>query len=178
LHSATSYDIKQRQIGQARVSLLAIHSPPLLDLPQDRKDVHRSATFLVEGVSRTCSHQFVRHRLGSFSQESQRYVDLAKGDWQAVIPPAIAENPEALVTLNAAWQADEDAYAELRALGIRKEDARFLLPNATETRFVVTMSMFGWKDFLCQRDTKKAQWEIRGVAQMVRDMLQEVGFAD
>ena len=479
LHSATSYDIKQRQIGQARVSLLAIHSPPLFDLPQERKDVHRSATFLVEGVSRTCSHQFVRHRLGSFclsgdtivpsfrrsnrgsgkkwtmktlhewssdpsrkgriplirlrgmndrgelipvrikkiicsgtqpvyrvstesgrqikatmnhqfstpdgwrklsdisvgdtvwangvpayknedyirqrylventerkvlaaelgvsdatlgkwiakfrlqkpkrlypnrqpgygkkgmfseqdkeaisqrmtgagnhrwkdeqigdsggrlranrmyladqcsrcgsthrvqrhhrdvnpknnspeniailcelchkaehhgqvvmtvfrdrvtsiefagneitydieidhechnfvangfvvhnSQESQRYVDLAKGDWQAVIPPAIAENPEALATLNAAWQADEEAYAKLRSLGIRKEDARFLLPNAAETRFVVTMSMFGWKDFLRQRDTKKAQWEIRVVAQMVRDMLQEVGFAD
>lgn len=112
------------------------------------------------------------------SQESQRYVDLAKGDWQAVIPPAIAENPEALVTLNAAWQADEDAYAKLRALGIRKEDARFLLPNAAETRFVVTMSMFGWKDFLYQRDTKKAQWEIRAVAQMARGMLQEVGFAD
>ena len=95
-----------------------------------------------------------------------------------MIPPAIAENPEALATLNAAWQADEEAYAKLRSLGIRKEDARFLLPNAAETRFVVTMSMFGWKDFLYQRDTKKAQWEIRSVAQMVRGILQEVGFAD
>ena len=178
LHSATSYDIKQRQIGQARVSLLAIHNPPLFDLPQDRKDVHRSATFLVEGVSRTCSHQFVRHRLGSFSQASQRYIDLAKGDWQAVIPPAIAENPVALATLNEFWELAEGKYAKLRSLGIRKEDARFLLPNAAETRFVVTMSMFGWKDFLYQRDTKKAQWEIRAVAQMVRGMLQEVGFAD
>ncbi len=178
LHSATSYDIKQRQIGQARVSLLAIHNPPLLDLPQDRRDVHRSATFLVEGVSRTCSHQFVRHRLGSFSQESQRYVDLAKGGWQAVIPPAIAENPEASAALSEFWEMAEKKYAQLRALGIRKEDARFLLPNATETRFVVTMSMFGWKDFLRQRDTKKAQWEIHAVAQMVRGLLQEVGFAD
>ena len=129
-------------------------------------------------MSRTCSHQFVRHRLGSFSQASQRYIDLAKGDWQAVIPPAIAENPVALATLNEFWELAEGKYAELRALGIRKEDARFLLPNAAETRFVVTMSMFGWKDFLYQRDAKKAQWEIRAVAQMVRGMLQEVGFAD
>jgi len=178
LHSAMSYDVKQRQAGQARVSLLAIHSPPVFDLLQERKDAHRSATFLVEGVSRTCSHQFVRHRLGSFSQESQRYVDLAKGGWQAVIPPAIAENPGALAALSEFWGLAEEKYAQLRSLGIRKEDARFLLPNATETRFVVTMSMFGWKDFLRQRDTKKAQWEIHAVAQMVRGLLREVGFAD
>ena len=95
-----------------------------------------------------------------------------------MIPPAIAENPVALATLNEFWELAEGKYAELRALGIRKEDARFLLPNAAETRFVVTMSVFGWKDFLRQRDTKKAQWEIHSIAQMVRGMLQEVGFAD
>jgi thymidylate synthase (FAD) len=173
-----SYDSRQRQTGQSRVTLLAINATPVDSLPPERKDAHRSATFLVEGVSRTCSHQFVRHRLASFSQESQRYVDLAKGEWNAVVPPAIAENPKALAVMTALWSASEAAYAELRDLGIRKEDARFLLPNAAETRFVVTMPMDGWKHFLDLRDTKAAQWEIRNVAKMVRELLRDVGFAD
>lgn len=159
----------------AKVALLALHNPSLLRKVFDpaRADLHRSATFLVDGISRACSHQFVRHRLGSFSQESQRYVDLVKGSWQPVIPPAILDNAEAVQTLKTTWEQIEQAYAKLRALGIRKEDARFLLPNATETRFVVTMSLAGWKHFLSLRDDKPAQWEIRAVAATIRQMLHE-----
>lgn len=173
--SGTSYNIQPRQIGRAKVALLALHVPNVADLPADRHDLHRSATFLIEGISRTCSHQFVRHRLGSFSQESQRYVDLEKGGWSAVIPPAIAANPAALEIMNEFWQIAEEKYEQLRELGIRKEDARFLLPNAAETRFVVTLSLAGWKHFLALREPKAAQWEIRNVAKMVRGLLTEVG---
>lgn len=167
----------------AKVALLALHDPPLLrkldgEKAAERADLHRSATFLVDGVSRACSHQFVRHRLGSFSQESQRYVDLVKGGWRPVIPPAILDSEEAAQTVKQTWEQIEQAYIKLRLLGIRKEDARFLLPNATETRFVVTMSMAGWKHFLSLRDDKAAQWEIRAVAATIRQVLHEAGLIE
>lgn len=110
------------------------------------------------------------------SQESQRYVDLEKGGWSAIVPPSIAENPDALAVLDGFWGDAEVAYAKLRDLGIRKEDARFILPNAAETRLVVTMSLSGWQHFISLRDDKSAQWEIRHVAQMVKEMLAEAGF--
>ena len=109
------------QEGPMRVTLLGYTQPSneddglLLD--------HGSATFLFEGISRTCTHQLVRHRLASFSQESQRYVDLAKGDWSAIVPPPVAENEAARAVLDEFWTLAEDKYAELRKLGIRKEDA-------------------------------------------------------
>ena len=167
----------------AKVALLALHSPPLLRKLDGvdataHADLHRSATFLVDGVSRACSHQFVRHRLGSFSQESQRYVDLVKGGWKPVIPPAILDNEEATQMVKQTWEQIEQAYIKLRSLGIRKEDARFLLPNATETRFVVTMSLAGWKHFLSLRDDKAAQWEIRAVAATIRQMMHEANLYD
>ena len=136
---------------------------PVEGVPEPEK--HGSATFLIEGVSRTCSHQIVRHRLASFSQESQRYVSLEKGGWSAVVPPAMAANPEAKAVLDAAWDDLQQAYARLRELGIRKEDARFLLPNAAETKLVMTLHFPGLRHFLWLRLDKAAQWEIRQVAQ-------------
>lgn len=158
-----------RCAGQARVTLVATHLP---ETPEGISEwtmlAHASVTFLVEGVSRSLSHQFVRHRLGSFSQESQRYVDLSKGGWSAIVPPAIRDNPEAAAIMQAHWDAAEEAYRALRDLGIRKEDARFLLPNATETRFLVTMSLAGWRHFCALRAIDKAaQWEIRAVGMAI-----------
>ena len=98
-----------------------------------------AATFLIEGISRACSHQLVRHRLASFGQESQRYVDMDKGSWQPVIPPAIQENKEAGQIYDYAWRTLRQSYRDLRELSIRKEDARFLLPNAAETRMVISV---------------------------------------
>jgi len=132
---------------------------------------HGAATFLFEGISRACTHQLVRHRLGSFSQESQRYVDLSKGSWRAIVPPAIAANPLAIVEMDEFWQMAEQKYRRLRELGIRKEDARFLLPNAAETRIVTTMNFAGWKHFLDLRLDKAAQWEIRALAEDVQILL-------
>ena len=136
---------------------------------------HGSACFLFEGISRACTHQLVRHRLASFSQESQRYVDLNKGGWSAVIPPRVAHNEEARALLDRSWDGLQETYRALRGLGIRKEDARFLLPNATETRIVTTMNFAAWSHFLWLRAVDKAaQWEIRAMGQEVLRMLYAV----
>lgn len=167
--------VEPRQHGQSKVAMLAAHNPARFYAVRNAVE-HCAATFMIEGVSRTLTHQLVRHRLGNFSMESQRYVDLEKGGWSAIVPPSIAENPDALAVLDGFWGEAEVAYAKLRDLGIRKEDARFILPNAAETRLVVTMSLSGWRHFISLRDDKAAQWEIRHVAQMVKEMLAEAGF--
>ena len=143
-----------------RVTLLGC--VPAGSIPEPEK--HGSATFLIEGISRSCSHQIVRHRLASFSQESQRYVSLEKGGWQAVVPPAFRDLPEAEQVLSQAWEDLQVAYTRLRALGVRKEDARFLLPNAAETKLVMTMNFAALRHFFWLRIDKAAQWEVREVA--------------
>lgn len=162
--------LRPTQDDPMRVTLLGF-TQPLLDDPALLVD-HGSATFLFEGISRACTHQLVRHRLASFSQESQRYVDLSRGGWQAVVPEAVANQPEAMAELEEFWRIAEDKYAKLRHLGIRKEDARFLLPNAAETRIVTTMNFAAWSHFLWLRavDTA-AQWEIRTMGQRALAML-------
>lgn len=159
--------------GQMRVTLLGYTQPALEDPAQLLH--HGSATFLFEGISRTCTHQLVRHRLGSFSQESQRYVDLNKGAWTPIVPAAFDEKPEARAVLDEFWAMAEEKYAKLRELGIRKEDARFLLPNAAETRIVTSMNYAGWSHFLWLRAVDKAaQWEIRLMGQHALRMLHTV----
>jgi thymidylate synthase (FAD) len=156
--------------GPMRVTLLG-YNLPQLDDPEHLTD-HGAATFLFEGISRTCTHQLVRHRLASFSQESQRYVDLSRGGWKAIVPDAIANNPVAQAELDEFWNIAEEKYAKLRALGIRKEDARFLLPNAAETRIVATMNFAGWSHFFWLRAVDMAaQWEIRLMGQRALAML-------
>ena len=156
-----------------RVTLLG-YTQPMLGNTESRTH-HGSATFLFEGISRACTHQLVRHRLASFSQESQRYVDLSKGEWSAIVPPAVAEHPEAKARLDEAWEYLQETYRELREMGIRKEDARFLLPNAAETRIVTTMNFAAWSHFLWLRAVDKAaQWEIRAMGQRVLEMLHAI----
>ena len=130
---------------------------------------HACATFEISGISRACSHQLVRHRLANYSQESQRYVDLS--DPELVVPPAIATNAEAMVIWDRLTRQMAEAYRELRALGIRKEDARFLLPNATATRIVVTMNFREMLHFFRVRINPAAQWEIRELAIRMLDIV-------
>jgi thymidylate synthase (FAD) len=122
---------------------------------------HASATFEISGISRACSHQLVRHRLASYSQESQRYVSMSDPAW--VLPSAVAENAEA----GAIWEGFaaevRRTYRALRELGIRKEDARFALPNAAATRIVVTMNFRQLLHVFRIRISREAQWEIRDV---------------
>jgi thymidylate synthase (FAD) len=127
---------------------------------------HASLTFEISGVSRTLTHQLVRHRLASYSQESQRAVDLS--DPEFVVPPSIAQNSEAVRIWDGLVGQMNDAYQRLRQLGIKKEDSRFALPNATATRIVVTMNFRELRRFFTLRCDRAAQWEIRALA---REML-------
>lgn len=123
---------------------------------------HASATFEISGISRACSHQLVRHRLASYSQESQRYVNLSQPE--LIVPPAIAANPTAMQVWNRLTGQMVNAYRTLLELGIHKEDARFLLPNAAATRIVVTMNFRELLHFFKVRIHPAAQWEIRAAA--------------
>jgi thymidylate synthase (FAD) len=130
---------------------------------------HASVTFEIEGISRACSHQLVRHRIASYSQESQRYVDMSAPEF--VAPPSVSENPEAMEVWDAFMSQVADAYHRLRALGVRKEDARFVLPNAAATRIIVTMNFRTLRHFFSVRCERAAQWEIRLLA---LEMLRQV----
>jgi thymidylate synthase (FAD) len=123
---------------------------------------HASVTFDISGISRACSHQLVRHRIASYSQESQRYVDMVNPHF--VVPPSVAELPEAMAVWRQFMGEVTAAYRRLRELGVRKEDARFVLPNATATRIVVTMNFRALRHFFSVRCDKAAQWEIRALA--------------
>ncbi|MCD6289605.1 MAG: FAD-dependent thymidylate synthase [Anaerolineae bacterium] len=155
-----------------KVTLLG-YTQPLITEPELAIQ-HNTATFLIEGISRSASHQIVRHRLASISQESQRYVSLTKGGWGVVIPPSIAEKPEAKRIMDEVWENLTKAYGDLRSLGIRKEDARFLLPNATETRMVISMNFAAWRHFCWLRCDQAAQWEVRAVAYDILQHLYEL----
>lgn len=157
--------------GSARQRVSLIGLSPLK--PSEPKKVlnHMSATFLIEGVSRSLTHQLVRHRLLSFSQESQRYVDLIKGRWQPVVPPMIADDPAEYLHFMASFNAAVETYKVLRGKGERKEDARFLLPNATETRLVASGPLAAWDHFFRLRKDSAAQWEIRNMADKALSLL-------
>ena len=122
---------------------------------------HASATFEISGISRAASHQLVRHRLASYSQESQRYVSMSDPEW--VLPPTIAGNPEARAVWDEFASNVKATYRTLRDLGVRKEDARFALPNAAATRIVVTMNLRELLHVFRLRISPAAQWEIQDV---------------
>ncbi len=123
---------------------------------------HASFTFAIDGVSRVATHQLVRHRVASYSQQSQRYVEM-KGS-RCVVPLSVMENAEALAIFNDHSDAAFAAYQKLVALGIPKEDARFILPHGMETRLVVTMNARELHHFFALRLCRRAQWEIRETA--------------
>jgi thymidylate synthase (FAD) len=134
---------------------------------------HANATFEISGISRACSHQLVRHRIASYSQESQRYVEM--DDPEYVVPPDVAADPEAAAALDKFMATVSAAYTELRQHGIQKEDARFVLPNAAATRIVVTMNFRSWRHVIRERGLNlAAQWEIRELASLVLDALNEI----
>jgi thymidylate synthase (FAD) len=130
---------------------------------------HASVTFEISGISRACSHQLVRHRIASYSQESQRYVDMSAPEF--VVPPSVADNAQAVAIWDGFMSQVADTYHRLRELGVRKEDARFVLPNATATRIIVTMNFRTLRHFFSVRCEKAAQWEIRALA---LEMLRQV----
>lgn len=134
---------------------------------------HVCFTFAVDGISRACSHQLVRHRIGvSFSQKSQRYVK--EKQFEYVVPPKVARNPELLAKFEQAMQNAQTEYAELLAAGVPAEDARFVLPNAAATSLVVTMNVRSLWHFFQLRCCNRAQWEIRALANAMLAEVKEV----
>lgn len=165
---------------------------------------HVSFTFAIEGVSRSLTHQLVRHRVASYSQQSQRYVKLAAFEY--IIPPAIAANEECKAIFINAMKKDQEDYdklveilkaenlnkaveqykadkkveelteKELKGLSSKAEkkaieDARYVFPNACETKIIVTMNARELKHFFRHRCCDRAQWEIRDMAD---EMLRQV----
>lgn len=130
---------------------------------------HVSFTFAIEGVSRVLTHQLVRHRIASYSQQSQRYVK--EHDFEYIVPPSVASNPVAAARFSALMDDIRAAYDELVGLGVHQEDARYVLANATETKIAVTMNARSLLHFFELRCCTRAQWEIRRLAEA---MLAEV----
>lgn len=147
---------------------------------------HVSFTFGIEGISRACSHQLVRHRIASYSQKSQRYVN--EDGFEFITPPAIEAVGEAKEAFDTQMQNLLESYKRIadiltkehtkklvldgfgEAEAIKKarkmayEDARFVLPNACETKIVVTMNVRSLFNFFKHRCCNRAQWEIKAVA--------------
>ncbi|TAL17927.1 FAD-dependent thymidylate synthase [bacterium] len=123
---------------------------------------HAVFTFGIDGISRACSHQLVRHRLASYSQQSQRYVELKKV--KAVIPPSIASDPALSREFSEKLEGIWDFYSSLIDRGVPAEDARYILPNSCETKIVVTMNARELNHFFALRLCRRAQWEIREMA--------------
>ena len=158
----------------------------LANMGHESPTEHATFTFGIEGVSRALLAQITRHRLASYSVQSQRYVRL--DDFRYVTPPAIADDPEALAVYEEAMRRDAEAYEKLAgilkakyekenlAAGMSEkkaasaaekaaiEDARFALPNACETKMIVTMNTRSLQNFFRHRCCNRAQWEIRELA--------------
>ncbi len=167
----------------------------LEDLGHESPVEHASFTFAIEGVSRALLAQITRHRIASFSVQSQRYV--SKTDFSYIIPPEIDALPEAREEYIAAMEEDARHYESLReklmarhyetniAQGMPEaeakraaekkanEDARFVLPNACDTRIIMTMNVRSLHNFFRLRCCNRAQWEIRELAIAMLKLVRE-----
>lgn len=181
--------ISQGLTDESAASFLSM----LVEIGHESPIEHASFTFGIEGVSRALLAQITRHRLASFSVQSQRYVN--KSEFEFVLPPEIEKIPEAKEEFLKAMQEDLEHYEKLTEIlkqnhikdfmekgddektANRKaekkaiEDARFVLPNACETRMVCTMNARSLMHFFELRTCRRAQWEIRELAVL---MLKEV----
>jgi thymidylate synthase (FAD) len=124
---------------------------------------HASFTFSLEDVSRAMTHQLVRHRIASYTQQSQRYVTYDTLE-KYVTPPSITDNDEAKKTFDDTLEKISETYQKLLKIGIPKEDARFILPNAAKTNIIVTMNARELRHFFNLRCCARAQWEIIEIA--------------
>lgn len=159
----------------------------LMSLGHESPIEHVSFTFGIEGISRACSHQLVRHRIASYSQKSQRYVN--ETQFEYVTPEAIASDPIIKAVYDETMQLLQGRYDSIRAALVQKyiksgidvkaagkkanEDARMILPNATCTSIIVTMNIRSLFNFFKHRCCNRAQWEIRDVAdEMLRQCME------
>ena len=128
------------------------------------------ATILIEDISRICSHQFVRSKHLDFLQRSQRYCN--EGEVKIILPPSIkGENKTIFETVYAELT---QVYKDLIKNGVKKEDARFILPQGTTTELLAVGNFQAWYDFIKLRSGKEVQWEIRAVAHEINRQLHSI----
>jgi thymidylate synthase (FAD) len=133
---------------------------------------HTSFTFAISDVSRSLTHQLVRHRIASYAQQSQRYVDFKEINY--VTPPTITKNKKMKKAYDETMKNIWKEYNKLREMGIPAEDSRFILPNAACTNIMVTMNARSLLNFFELRTCQHAQWEIRKLAQKMLDEVKKV----
>jgi thymidylate synthase (FAD) len=142
---------------------------------------HATFTFSISGVSRALTHQLVRHRIASYTQQSQRYVKFKPEEIEYVTPPEIEKDDEAKAIYTELMAQLASGYEKLIQKDIAPEDARFVLPNAATTNIVVTMNARELGHFIRLRSCERTQWELREVATEMLKQLKKVAptlFAD
>ncbi|MBI1912874.1 MAG: FAD-dependent thymidylate synthase [Deltaproteobacteria bacterium] len=132
---------------------------------------HASFVFGIEGISRATSHQLVRHRLASYSQQSQRYVTVSSPEY--VIPGSIKKDAAKRKRFETEMKRIYRLYKELVEEGVPAEDARYLLPNAACTKIIVTMNARELLHFFNLRCCERAQWEIREMATLMLSLVKK-----
>lgn len=172
--ATTCYDSNPKDIEASRKMIRS-----LAKAGHEAMIEHAHATFKLSGVSRVLTHELVRHRLFSFAQRSQRFVK--ENEESYVTPDVLVDDNSANaqmkqaklvfdIAMNNAWTA----YRDLLKLGLKPEDARFVLPNACTTEIIVSGNFREYRNFLKLRLGPRAQWEIRKVANIILDKLYEI----
>lgn len=194
-YSAVGVDELTEKLTPEKIEKFVNH---LANISHESPFEHATFTFAIEGVSRVLTHQLVRHRLASYSQQSQRYVKLEQFEY--IIPPEIEKIPEAKKLFVETMKRDQKIYDELVDMLINKkigefkkthdrdltkkeyssiekqaiEDARYVFPNACETKIVVTMNVRSLLHFFNLRCCNRAQWEIRQLADEMLKQCKEI----
>jgi len=127
--------------------------------------------FEIEDCSRVTTHQLVRHRLASYDQESQRFSSASREGF--VTPPSVQSNESAMRVYDQALKAAYQAFESMIALGVPKEDARYVLPNAIKTKLVMTVTAKSLMHIVWQRTALQAQWEIKEVVNVMLNLASE-----
>lgn len=133
---------------------------------------HGSITFGTSLISRISTHQLVRHRIASYTQQSQRYTNSVT--LSPVIPPKVKQNEKTLEVFKEATDLSMQAYDKLMKMGVPKEDARYVLPHSMESNIIVTMNMRSVGHFIKLRGGEGAQWEIIELAELLKDTIKEI----
>ncbi len=133
---------------------------------------HANFTFLVEGISRVTSHQLVRHRIASYTQQSQRHVEVTEGKF--VVPETIKNKSSTHSLYTKAVKSAVSIYKKLINEGVPLEDARYVLPSSVTTRIIFTMNARELLHFFKLRTCIAAQWEIRKVAEEMLKLVKEI----
>jgi thymidylate synthase (FAD) len=134
---------------------------------------HVSFTFEIKEISRACLAQLTRHRIASYSVQSQRYVEQQSLILDGIMPETVFMNNEARAIFEKSMYGTDIAYNFLIKLGIPKEDARMVLPLATTTDLIMTMNLRSLQNFFTLRCAKSAQWEIRELAEIMKEIVME-----